>query len=89
MDVKKTEDAVSGLEAQAWLYRFAKRNGIIITEFRSGDGLNFCHLEKLDTKSSTAVSRDKLTALFMCFLNFENKKYTFLEDADETKDLVR
>lgn len=87
--MKKSEEAVSALEARDWLYKYAKRQGIIITEFRSSDGLNFCHLEKLDAKSSTSVSRDKLTALFMCFLNFENKSYTFIEDTNETKKLVR
>lgn len=79
MLVGKATDAISTTEMKDFLYRYAKKNDIEITEFKSKDGLYFAHLDEVDKRSATAVGKDQISALLMAFLNFENPKYTFVD----------
>lgn len=76
---KKMADRLTAVKARDWLYSYAKKNDIKITEFTSDDGLCFAHLEGERHKSCTAVANEKTLALLICFLNFIDKRINFLE----------
>lgn len=79
MDLSKKDDKLTSLKARAWLYQYAKKNDIAITEFMSDDGTHFCHLEGDRHRTVTAVSNEKTLSLLMAFLNLLDKKMNFLE----------
>jgi hypothetical protein len=64
-------------EGRVYLYKYAHKKDIKITEFRSGDGTWFVHLEN-DSKTATAHNKDKDHALYQAFLNFYNRELTFI-----------
>jgi hypothetical protein len=75
----KQDDKLTSMRARNWLYSYAKKNDIKITEFASDDGSHFCHLEGDRHRSVTAVSNEKTLSLLMAFLNLLDKKMNFLE----------
>lgn len=74
------DDKLTSLKARDWLFSYAKKNGLKITQFRSDDGSCFAHVQDCEHKSSTAVANEPTIALMACFLNFLDRKMTFLED---------
>lgn len=75
------DDKLTSLKARQWLYAYAKKNDLKITEFRSDDGSCFAHVEDCEHKSSTAVANEPTIALMACFMSFLDKRMHFLEES--------